>query len=424
MRFIHAADIHLDSPLRGLEAYEGLPVDRLRAATRQALTNLVELCLSEQVDFLLIAGDMFDADWKDFQTALFVTRELRKLERANIPVFLIHGNHDSVEGMSKRTPWPGNVHVFDHKKPETKRLEELRVALHGRSFPKREVLENWVPSYPQPLAGWFNIGLLHTNADGSPNHDSYAPCAVTELAAKGYHYWALGHVHDYAVLHEHPHVVYSGNLQGRHVREVGLKGCVLVEVDGTEITSTEFRTTDVLRWCDETIELQPDDDRDDVLNRVRERLAELHAQGDGRLVVARLQLTGRTRAHQELVRDDSRLQIIADIRSLAGEFNDEIGIEKIKFRTQSPLDLDQLRLRQDHVGELLRLIADVARDSAQLRQLGEDLKPLATKVAGDLKDAARGEEVDFANEELLRSWLREAEALLVNQLVEAGDRGT
>ncbi len=419
MRFIHAADIHLDSPLRGLETH--LPTDRIRVATRQALTNLVELCLSEQVDFLVIAGDIFDADWKDFQTALFVTRELRKLKRANIPVFLIHGNHDSVEGMSKRTPWPDNVHVFAHKQPETKRLEELRVALHGRSFPKREVLENWVPHYPQPVAGWFNIGLLHTNADGSPNHDSYAPCAVTELAAKGYDYWALGHVHDYAILNQHPHVVYSGNLQGRHVRETGPKGCVLVEVEGNEIRSLEFRTTDVLRWSHEIVELQPDDSRDDVLVRVRERLNDVQAQADGRFAVVRLEITGRSRAHQELVRDSARQQAILDIRSLAGEFNDEIGIEKIKFRTQSPLDLEQLRQRHDHIGELLRLIADVARDPAQLRLLGEELKPLATKVAGDLKDSARGDEIDFTDEALLTAWLRDAETLLVNQLVEVGE---
>lgn len=420
MLFIHAADIHLDSPLRGLEAYEGLPVERLRVATRQALTNLVELCVTEQVDFLVIAGDMFDADWKDFQTALFVTHELRKLERAKIPVFLIHGNHDSVEGMSRRTPWPSNVHVFDHKRPETKRLDDLRVALHGRSFPKREVTDNWVPDYPDPLPGWFNIGLLHTNADGSPNHDSYAPCSVSELAAKGYDYWALGHVHDYAVLNQHPHVVYSGNLQGRHVRETGSKGCVLIEVEGTEITSLDFRATDVLRWSHETIELQLDDVRDDVLNRVRERLSEVLARADGRFAVARLEIVGRSHAHQELVRDDARQQAIADIRALAGEFNDEIGIEKIKFRTQSPLDLEQLRQRHDHVGELLRLIAEVASDPAQLRLLGEDLKPLATKVAGDLKDSTRGEEIDFANEDLLRNWLHEAETLLVNRLVESG----
>lgn len=418
-RFIHAADIHLDSPLRGLEAYEGAPVEQLRGATRQALTKLVDLCLSERVDFLAIAGDVFDADWKDFQTALFVTRELRRLERAEIPVFLIFGNHDSVEGMSKKTPWPGNVRVFDHKRPETMRLESLRVAVHGRSFPRREVIENWVPDYPSPVAGWFNLGLLHTNADGSPNHDSYAPCSVNELAAKGYSYWALGHVHDFEVLNERPYVVYSGNLQGRHVRELGPKGCVLVEFEDTEVTSIEFRSTDVLRWYHETITLQPHDTRDDMLQSVRMRLAETQAAADGRLAAVRLEITGRCQLHAELVSDAARQQTMNDIRALAGEVGDDVWIEKIKFRTQSPLDVEQLRLRNDHVGELLRLVSEIARDPERLKSLAEELKPLATKVSGDLKDAPRGESLDFDSPEQLASWLKEAESLLVNRLVEA-----
>lgn len=418
-RFIHAADIHLDSPLRGLEAYPGSPVDRIRGATRQSLTRLVELCLAEHVDFLVIAGDVFDADWKDFQTALFVAYELRKLERAGIPVFLIFGNHDSVEGMSRRTPWPNNVRVFSHLRPETVRIDALQVAIHGRSFPRREVTENWVPDYPAPVAGWFNLGLLHTNADGSPNHDSYAPSSVSELASKGYSYWALGHVHEFAVLNRHPHVVYSGNLQGRHVRETGEKGCVLVEFEGTEVTRIEFRPTDVLRWRHEVIELQLNDDREDVLTRVRERLAKLHAQSGGRFLAVRLEFVGRCEAHKELVRDDARQQAINDIRALATEFADEVWIEKIKFRTQTPLDLNELRLRQDQVGALLRLITEVSRDPERLRLLAAELKPLATKVAGDIKDAARGEEIDFASEASLANWLREAESLLVNRLVES-----
>lgn len=418
-RFIHAADIHLDSPLRGLEAYEGAPVERLRGATRQALTQLVDLCLSERADFVVIAGDVFDADWKDFQTALFVTSELRRLGREGIPVFLIFGNHDSVEGMSKKTPWPSNVKVLDHKRPETARLDALRVAIHGRSFPRREVIENWVPDYPSPISGWFNLGLLHTNAGGNPNHDSYAPCAVSELASKGYSYWALGHVHDFAVLNEQPPVVYSGNLQGRHVREVGTKGCVVVEFEGTEVTSLEFRPTDVLRWSHEVIVVGAQDTRDELLEAVRTRLAAIQAAVDGRLAAVRLEFVGRCQLHAELVSDAERQQLMTDLRALASDLSDDIWIEKIKFRTESPLDLEQLRLRHDHVGELLRLVNEIANDPQRLREMAEELKPLATKVGGELKDEPGAESLQFDDETLLASWLRDAESLLVNRLVEA-----
>ncbi len=418
-RFIHAADIHLDSPLRGLEAYEGAPVERLRGATRQALTRLIDLCLSERVDFLVIAGDVFDADWKDFQTALFVTRELRRLERAEIPVFLIFGNHDSVEGMSKRTPWPKNVTVFDHRRPQTVKLDALRVAIHGRSFPRREVLENWVPDYPSPVGGWFNLGLLHTNAGGNVNHDSYAPCSVSELAAKEYSYWALGHVHDFAVLHERPHVVYSGNLQGRHAREVGTKGCVLVEFEDGEVTSIEFRPTDVLRWSHEVINVEPQATRDEFLEAVRSQLVASVVNAEGRLAAVRLEVFGRCRLHAELASDAARQQLITDIRALAGEISDDVWVEKIKFRTQSLLDVEQLRLRGDNVGKLLQLVSEIANDPERLRAMAEELKPLATKVGGDLKDMPQTEAIDFDDEAQVAMWLREAESLLVNRLVEA-----
>ncbi len=418
-RFIHAADIHLDSPLRGLEDYPGAPVERIRAATRGALTKLVDLCLVERIDFLVIAGDVFDTDGRDFNTALFAAHQLRRLEPAGIPVFLIFGNHDSYQEMSRRAPWPSNVTVFDHKKPETKRLPELQVALHGRSFPKREVADNWVPDYPDSVPDWFNIGVLHTNANGSPNHDSYAPCTVSELVAKGYGYWALGHVHDYQVLNEQPPVVYSGNTQGRHAREVGTKGCVLVTVTGNEVTQLEFRETDVLRWQQLVVPLEADDGCDEMLDRVRAELRQLVAGSAGHFAAVRLEITGRCRAHRALVRDDDRLQAIADLRGLAGEFADELWVEKIRFRTQSPIDVEALRQGQDLVGELLREITAIAADPQRLAELADELKPLAAKVAGDLKDESGGEGLDFQNPDQLAAWLREAETLLVHRLVEA-----
>ncbi len=416
--FIHAADLHLDSPLRGLEEYPGAPVKRLRGATREAIGNLVSLCLDESVAFLVIAGDLFDYDWKDFQTALFVVQHFQRLDRAGIPVYLIFGNHDAREEMSRKVPWPKNVAVFDHKRAETKTLTEHSVALHGMSFPKREVTKNLVPDYPEPVPGMFNIGLLHTNANSSPNHDSYAPCRVEELVAKGYDYWALGHVHTFEVLHERPHIVYSGNIQGRNIRETGLKGCVLVTVDDREITDVEFRETDVLRWHRAVVTLEESDGSDEMLDRVRAALRGAVDAAEGRLTAVRLEIEGRCAAHHSLVRDADRQQATTDLRALAGEFGDDVWIEKIKFRTQSPLNLEELRQGQDLVGELLREIDVVANDGTRLGELAELLRPLSTKVAGELADQTGGESIDFNDPVLLAGWLREAEAVLLSHLVE------
>ena len=420
MRFIHAADIHLDSPLRGLEAYPGAPAERLRIATRQAFDRVIDLCLEERVDFLIVAGDLFDTEVKDFHAAHAAAAQLRRLDQAHIPVYLILGNHDSREEMTRHVPWPANVTLFDHKRPQTVRHPTLPVALHGMSYPKREVTENLVPGYPAPVASCFNIGLLHTNAGGNSQHAAYAPCSVEELVAKRYDYWALGHVHDFAILHERPHVVYSGNTQGRHAREAGPKGCLLVTVDelGGEVRDVEFRETDLVRWFRETIPLPPDADEDGLLDVTRNHLREIVSAADGRLAAVRLEFTGRCAAHALVAKDASRQQLVTNLRALASDFGDNVWIEKIKFHTQSPLDLDALRERQDLIGQLLRDIDSLATDPQTLQTLPET-KDLAAKVAAELTQDADGED-SFNLDDPLRhvAWLRDAETLLLSHLVQ------
>lgn len=418
MRFIHAADIHLDSPLRGLEAYPGAPAERLRIATRQAFDRVVDLCLEERVDFLIIAGDLFDTEVKDFHAALAAATQLRRLDQAKIPVYLILGNHDSREEMTRHVPWPANVTLFDHKRPQTVRHPTLPVVLHGMSYPKREVTENLVPGYPAPVSDCFNIGLLHTNAGGNSQHAAYAPCSVEALVAKGYDYWALGHVHDFAILHERPHVVYSGNTQGRHAREAGPKGCLLVTVDerAGDVRTVEFRDTDLVRWFCETIPLQPDDDEDALLDATRSHLRELVSAADGRLAAVRLEFTGRCAVHDQLAKDASRQQVVTNVRGLASDFGDAVWIEKIKFHTQSPLDLDALRERQDLVGQLLRDISSLATTPQPLLELSET-KDLAAKVASELSQADGIESFDLDDLDRHVGWLRDAEALLLSHLI-------
>ncbi|MCL4245062.1 MAG: DNA repair exonuclease, partial [Candidatus Dadabacteria bacterium] len=247
-RFIHTADIHLDSPLRGLEGMEGPAVERIRTATRKAFTNLVTEAVEREVDFVVIAGDLYDGDWRDYRTGLFFVAQMGRLARAGIPAFILYGNHDAESQITRRLTLPDNVKTFSAKKPETYVLEDIGAALHGQGYHKRDVTENLAASYPDPVPGAFNIGVLHTGMGGMGGHENYAPCALAELVARGYDYWALGHVHQGSVLHERPHIVFPGNLQGRHVRETGPKGGHLITVEDNEITSFETLRTDVVRW--------------------------------------------------------------------------------------------------------------------------------------------------------------------------------
>jgi DNA repair exonuclease SbcCD nuclease subunit len=210
MRFIHAADIHLDSPLNGLSAYPDAPAAQLRNATRDAFTALVDRAIEESVDFLVIAGDLYDGSWRDYNTGIFFCKEMGRLKRACIPVFLLFGNHDAESEMTRKLDLPDNVRCFSANKPETFRIEKLAVALHGHSFKHKETTANLAAHYPAALAGYFNIGVLHTALQGYTAHATYAPCKVDELHAKGYQYWALGHVHEFALWSGASTIVFPG----------------------------------------------------------------------------------------------------------------------------------------------------------------------------------------------------------------------
>ncbi len=227
MKFLHAADIHLDSPLAGLNRRSDMPDAVIGHCTRRAFAAMIDLALAEDVAFVIIAGDLYDGDWRDFSTGLFFAEQMQRLGR---PCFLLRGNHDARSVITRNLTPPGNVREFSSRACETIELPGLRVALHGRSFPDRAVTEDFSAAYRQPVPGMLNIGVLHTSADDPGEHETYAPCRVADLALKGYDYWALGHIHARRVLSERPWIVFPGNPQGRHPKEPGPKGCTLVTV--------------------------------------------------------------------------------------------------------------------------------------------------------------------------------------------------
>jgi len=385
-RFIHTADIHLDSPLRGLAGYEGPAVERIRTATRQAFDNLISEAIDQKVGFVVIAGDLYDGDWRDYQTGLFFSRQMGRLAAADIPAFVLHGNHDAESQITRRLILPGGVNVFSTRKPETFTLEKLGVALHGQSFRQRDVTDNLVPAYPEPVGGAFNIGVLHTGMGGMGGHANYAPCTVDDLVAKGYDYWALGHVHHGAVLHQNPHVVFPGNLQGRHIRETGPKGAYLVSVEDREIVELDPLYTDVVRWAHLQESVDGCDRKAEALERVRETVEQaIEAGADGRLLACRIELTGRTEIHDHLLISTEHL--LAEARAAALGFGDASAwIERVVIATEPVLDPALLAGREDALGELHRMLGDAAADPELLSQLEADVSELVRKLPSDVRD--------------------------------------
>ncbi len=297
-RFIHAADPHLDSPLQGLEQHEGAPVEVLRGATRRAFENLVNLAIEEKVDFIVIAGELYDGDWKDYSTGLFFRGQMVRLQAKRIPVYLIAGNHDAASVITKKLSLPENVHLFSTRTAESMEVPGLPAMIHGRGFPNRAVPENLVIDYPTAVSGKFNLGLLHTSLTGKPGHDTYAPCSEADLREKGYGYWALGHIHQPEVISEDPWIVFAGNCQGRHVKETGPRGCRLVTVnDALQVENAEWRNLDVVRWQELNVDFTGVESEAEALRRVRDTMGGALTAAEGRLGAARIVIAGNTSLH-------------------------------------------------------------------------------------------------------------------------------
>ncbi len=423
MKFLHAADLHLDSPLDGLERYEGAPVDLIRGATRRALVNLVELAVHERVDFVLVAGDLYDGDGRDFNTCLFFVGQMSKLREAGIRVYLIAGNHDAANKMTRKLRLPTNADglslMLSHELSETRRLDDLGVAVHGRSFANQAEIKNMVPDYPPPIPRWFNVGLLHTSLNGSEEHDTYAPCTPTDLRSKGYDYWALGHIHKRSLLPSDgltqttPPALYSGNIQGRHVRETGPRGCFLVTVDERNRIEAEFCPLDVFRWEICTVSCADEKDVDGVLERIRSQLREV-VQSNGDLPLGvRVILEGATEAHQELA--SQREAVMAEIRSMATIVsNGQVWIERVKIATVYPKKRELTQPGEGPLAELERYMDELPNQPEELLRLADELKDLAKKLPGEMMKAPDGLQLNQID--WLREIVRDLKPMLLQRL--------
>ncbi|MFM1987542.1 MAG: hypothetical protein RJA99_499 [Pseudomonadota bacterium] len=413
LRFLHCSDLHLDSPLDGLERYPGAPVESLRGATRAALENLVQLAIDRRVAFVVIAGDLFDGDWRDVNTGLFFNAQMLRLGRHGIRVYVKRGNHDAASEITRALTAPDNVFEFPAGRAHTFRIDDLGVALHGRSFADRAVPEDLAAGYPAPVAGCFNIGVLHTSLGGYAAHDRYAPTTLDTLRARGYDYWALGHVHAREVLQAAgPRIVYCGNLQGRHAGETGPKGCELVEVVAGEARAEPVEL-DVLRWSVIALPIDGLADPADFRRAAERALHEAHDAAAGRLSAWRLRLVGTGPLHRWLsARPD---EAHAELRSLANAASDgRAWVEKIVTACRLPADAARPG-PDDPLHDCLALAAELRGDPARLGEFGTAaLRDLLAKLPAPLRTGPQALGLDDPS--VLAALLGEAESLLLERL--------
>ena len=371
LKFVHCADLHLDSPFSGLAAVSPSLGAYLREATFSAFRNAVDHALQAGADFFVVSGDVYDGADRSIRAQLFFVEQLKRLSDAGIPSFTVHGNHDPLSGWELDRDLPPLVHRFG---PEVETVPlivrgERAGAVHGCSFPVRDVGENLALRFAGRREDGFNVALLHCNVGGRRGHENYAPCALDDLRAAGMDYWALGHVHQAEVLHSDPLVVYPGNIQGRHIGEAGEKGFYLVAAEigapGRASVRAEFVPCDVLRWRRESISIegmQRDEDLLGAFDAVRERA---RREAGGRPVIARIAVSGRGKVSSLMRRPGFLSGSGGLVESLnQGEEGraDFVHIESVIDETALPFDLEGLASGNHFVGDFLQEVEAFARD--------------------------------------------------------------
>jgi DNA repair protein SbcD/Mre11 len=393
-RFVHAADIHLDSPLRSLAFRDPELAALIGNATRRAFVAIVDLCLEEQVDALLLAGDLYDGEQTSMKTARFLAAQIRRLHEAAIRVFIIRGNHDSLSKITQELVFPDSVKVFGGR-AETIAIDRAKgdfpVAIHGISFKQPHAPESLLPKFKAPIEGAVNIALMHTSLAGAPGHDLYAPCNPLDLDAAGFHYWALGHIHKRAASQGACAIVMPGMPQGRDINEAGPKSVTLVTLADDRSVHLEERLTSVAQFERVAVNLEGVDAWPAMVAAIAGALEEAAGAVVSEHMVARLSLRGATPLAWQIRRDRDLLKAEADERaSVVGK----VSIERIEIDCSPPRAAGDSAA--DPLADLRALIADeIAHSSAYEAALMAMAKELQAQLPHEARAIFGADEDSF-----------------------------
>lgn len=419
-RFVHTADLHLDSPITSLALKNGELAELVRGATRRTLERIVDLCISEQVDALLIAGDLYDGSQTSMATALFLVAQLRRLESAAIQVFIIRGNHDAQSQITRELTFPANVHVFDGRGRPVRAgalATGREVQIHGISFGQPHAPTSLLPSYKAPVADAVNIGMLHTSLAGAGRHDNYAPTSVADLVAHGFDYWALGHIHQRAVHSERPMVVMPGIPQGRDINEGGAKSVTVVSISDDGVLAAEEHYLAIAAFERVSVDVAGVEDWQSMLRSVRDALERVKGSAPADHLVCRITLAGATPLAWRLRRDHDLL--VAELQSVA-EGVGECWIEAVELAVSPAGQGDAQR----QVGALAELSAIIERDvvpsHAYRVELRETLSGLMSQLPREVRDLLG---VDEEGEEALLTLVAERGVAGILPRLETSERG-
>ncbi len=422
--FIHASDLHLDSPFKGVTARSPLIADMLRSATFDAFDNLVQLCIDKEVQFLLVAGDVYDGADRSLRAQLKFFDGLKRLADHNIASFVAHGNHDPLDGWSSTIKWPDRVHIFGADQVESKTIEidgKPVASVSGISYGRRDETDNLALKFqaagPDLFRGLFQIGILHCNCGNNPDHEAYAPCRPEDLTGAGFDYWALGHVHEKKILSTNPYVVYPGNTQGLSIRESGERGCYLVSVGEDLHIDIEFFPLDVVRWLSAEISIADISSIDALDRKIAEVIDGFRKEAKARPVICRIFLTGRGPIYRDLRRETAIPELLERAQEEWLEQEPFVWVQDINMNCRPEIDLEQRRKVNDLLGQVLCVSKELRNLVHEKRSDQEAARDALMPAFRELYESHRAEKLlKSISPDMLERILRDSELLCIDLL--------
>jgi DNA repair exonuclease SbcCD nuclease subunit len=406
LRFVHAADLHLDSPFRGIAGASASLKDRLQSTTLAAFRRVVDHTIECKADFLVIAGDIYDSKDRNLRALVSFRKEMERLAERRIPVFIVHGNHDPLNGWGSGFQLPPNVITFGGRTDTEPFIRRGREAaqITGVSYVRERVTDNLASSFKPMDGAPYSIAVLHANVGHQSGHADYAPATVDELTAAGFNYWALGHVHTQQVLATEPAtIVYSGNTQGRNPRETGPRGCYQVDVDTYGRAHLAFVDTSIVRWAHVHVSIANLGNIDQLVDSIQAKAREEASTFAGKIVI-RCTIRGKGPMHRDLQRDE----MDKELAEVLGAAADGVIPESVRIATGPELDIESLIRTETMVSDFLKLTENALQDCDMRQRLAENLEPLFRRRNMPAVDDAK-----------LREWIERASAMGVDLLLDA-----
>jgi DNA repair exonuclease SbcCD nuclease subunit len=416
--FIHTSDLHLDSPFKGISSYNNDLGNICKESTFKAFNNIVNQAIQKKVDFVLIAGDIFDSATSSLRAQYEFCEGLKKLNNMHIHAYVVHGNHDPASNWEGLFGVPPLTTIFSSHEVErieaSNKNDDPVAVIHGMSFKDKAVTENMIYKFNHKDGDLFHIGILHCSVGDDPDHSPYAPCSMDDLKRLGYDYWALGHIHKPMVLHElYPKALYCGTPQGRSSKEYGEHGCYYIEVNNNHICNCEFIPVDVVRWVDISIDISDVQDAEnltefyDALDNEFEILRTSYI--DKEALVVNLSINGRSDLHKLLANHQNA--IFENINNKANESGllPYIHVTKLNLLSRQPVDVQELMQNQDFTGYILRMLEQAKTDDGLFHELYDNSNDVIYYLnSKNLLDE------EMINENLIRQTIDEVQKLCVD----------